>query len=85
MVEKYGFYEIYVKSFLRCRSERGERIPGIISKLPYLKELGVGGIWLTLLSSPKVDNGYDVSDYYGIDPEYGTMKDFEEMVTAAHA
>ena len=79
------FYEIYVKSFCAAGQNGESGFRGIISKLPYLKELGVGGIWLTpFYPSPKVDNGYDVSDYYGIDPEYGTMKDFEEMVTAAH-
>ncbi|QKE75703.1 alpha-glucosidase [Arthrobacter citreus] len=58
---------------------------GIISKLDYLKELGIGGIWLTpFYPSPKVDNGYDISDYYSIDPDYGTMEDFELFIQESH-
>lgn len=58
---------------------------GIRAKLPYLKRLGVGGIWLTpFYPSPKVDQGYDISDYYGIDPDYGTMEDFDAFIREAH-
>jgi trehalose-6-phosphate hydrolase len=58
---------------------------GITSKLDYLKKLGIKGIWLTpFLASPKVDNGYDVSDYYAVDPAYGTMEDFETFLNEAH-
>lgn len=58
---------------------------GITSKLDYLQDLGVKGIWLTpFLKSPKVDNGYDVADYYAIDPTYGTMADFEHFLKEAH-
>ena len=79
------FYEIYIRSFCDTGQNGKNGIRGITSKLPYLKELGVGGIWLTpFYPSPKVDNGYDVSDYCGVDPDYGTMDDFEEMVKAAH-
>lgn len=79
------FYEIYITSFCDSNGDGIGDIPGIISKLPYLKELGVGGIWLTpFYSSPKVDNGYDISDYYNVDPEYGTMTDFECLIETAH-
>lgn len=79
------FYEIYMTAFCDRDAEGSSGIRGIISKLPYLKELGVGGIWLTpFYPSPKVDNGYDVSDYYGVDPDYGTMKDLEKMIEQAH-
>ena len=61
-------------------------IPGITQRLDYLQWLGVSAIWLTpVYSSPQVDNGYDVSDYYAIDPLFGTMEDFEALVAAAHA
>ncbi|PFJ16909.1 glucohydrolase [Bacillus cereus] len=58
---------------------------GIISKLDYLKELGVDGIWLTpFYKSPKIDNGYDISNYYEIDSIYGTMSDFESFIQEVH-
>jgi len=58
---------------------------GMTTKLDYLKEVGVKGIWLTpFLKSPKVDNGYDIADYYSIDPTYGTKADFENFLKAAH-
>lgn len=79
------FYEIYMTSFCDSNGDSVGDIPGIISKLPYLKELGVGGIWLTpFYPSPKVDNGYDISDYYGVDEAYGSMMDFERLITTAH-
>ena len=78
-------YQIYPKSFNdTTRSGEGD-IRGIIEKLDYLKELGVEVIWITpMYKSPQNDNGYDISDYYDIDPNYGTMADFEEMLTEAH-
>lgn len=58
---------------------------GITGRLDYLQDLGVKGIWLTpFLKSPKVDNGYDVADYYAIDPTYGTMADFEHFLKESH-
>ncbi|WP_084625914.1 alpha-glucosidase [Flavobacterium soli] len=58
---------------------------GITSKLDYLQDLGIKGIWLTpFLKSPKVDNGYDVADYYQIDPTYGTKTDFDNFLKEAH-
>ena len=59
---------------------------GIISRLPYLKELGIGAVWLSpFYKSPMKDFGYDVSDYRQVDPLFGTLDDFEEMVTTAHS
>ena len=58
---------------------------GIISRLPYLKELGIGAVWLSpFYKSPMKDFGYDVSDYRQVDPLFGTLDDFEEMVSTAH-
>jgi trehalose-6-phosphate hydrolase len=79
------FYEIYMTSYCDCNRDGVGDIPGILSKLPYLKKLGVGGIWLTpFYPSPKVDNGYDVSDYCDVDPDYGTLEDFKWLVAEAH-
>ena len=59
---------------------------GIISRLPYLKELGIGAVWLSpFYKSPMKDFGYDVSDYRQVDPLFGTLDDFEEMVSTAHS
>ncbi|WP_106768160.1 alpha-glucosidase [Paenibacillus faecalis] len=79
------FYEIYVPSFCDGNGDGIGDFPGITSKLDYLKELGIGGIWLTpFYTSPKIDNGYDISDYYNVDPDYGTMADFERFIEEAH-
>lgn len=73
------FYQIYMPSF-----EKGGFF-GMKNRLPYLKELGIGGLWLTpFYPSPKVDNGYDISDYENVDRAYGNLKDFQEFVEAAH-
>lgn len=79
------FYEIYMMSFCDGNKDGVGDIPGILLKLPYLKKLGVGGIWLTpFYPSPKVDNGYDVSDYCDVDPDYGRIEDFKRLVKEAH-
>ena len=79
------FYEIYMPSFMDGNGDGIGDFQGITSKLDYLKELGIDGIWLTpFYESPKVDNGYDISDYYKIDPDYGTMGDFETFIQEAH-
>ena len=78
-------YQIYPKSFNDTTGSGEGDIRGIIEKLDYLKELGVEVIWITpMYKSPQNDNGYDISDYYNIDPNYGTMEDFEEMLSEAH-
>ncbi|MDP4240082.1 MAG: alpha-glucosidase [Bacteroidota bacterium] len=79
------FYQIYMPSFQDSDGNGISDFTGMTSRLDYLQELGVKGIWLTpFLSSPKVDNGYDVADYYQIDPVYGTMNDFSNFLKEAH-
>ncbi|MBR4483799.1 MAG: alpha-glucosidase [Erysipelotrichaceae bacterium] len=77
-------YECYPKSFRDTKDQGSGTIKGITSKLDYLKSLGVGAIWITpVYSSPMVDNGYDVADYYAIDPQYGDMADMDELIGEA--
>lgn len=79
-------YQIYPKSFNSYYNKETGDIKGVTEKLDYLKELGVDYIWLTpIYESPQNDNGYDVSDYYRIDPSYGTMEEFEELLEEAKA
>src|SRR5690606_16589506 len=69
------FYEVYVRSFQDSDGDGIGDFKGLTSKLDYLKELGVDGIWLMpIMPSPFVDSGYDVADYRGITPDYGTME-----------
>ena len=76
------FYEIYPRSFADSNNDGIGDLNGIASKLDYLKDLGVDAIWITpCFPSPQVDFGYDVSDYEAIDPMYGTMKDFDHLVS----
>lgn len=78
-------YQIYPKSFFDTTGNGIGDLQGIIQKLDYLKELGVDVLWLTpVYQSPQKDNGYDISNYYAIDPLYGTMNDFEELLTEVH-
>lgn len=80
-----AFYEIYMPSFCDGNQDGIGDFRGIASKLDELKALGIGGIWLTpFYKSPKVDNGYDIADYYAIDLDYGTMEDFDAFIKAAH-
>ena len=77
-------YQIYPKSFCDTNKDGLGDIRGVISKLDYIKELGVDYIWSTpFFVSPQNDNGYDVEDYYNIDPRYGTMADVEELIAEA--
>jgi len=79
------FYQIYMPSYADSNGDGYGDFPGMTGKLDYLEELGVKGIWLTpFLKSPKVDNGYDVADYYEIDPTYGTKADFDFFLKEAH-
>ncbi|MCC3356833.1 glycoside hydrolase family 13 protein [Bacillus sp. REN16] len=83
--KKAVFYEIYMPSFCDGNGDGIGDFAGITSKLDYLSNLGINGIWLTpFYQSPKVDNGYDISDYYSVDPDYGTMADFEQFLSEAH-
>ena len=77
-------YQIYPKSFYDSNNDGIGDILGIISKLDYLKELGVTQIWLSpIYVSPMEDNGYDVEDYYNISPLYGTLEDFDKLISEA--
>lgn len=77
------FYEIYPRSFADSNNDGIGDLPGIKSKLDYLRWLGVDAIWIApMYPSPQVDWGYDISDYYGVNPDYGTLKDMEELVAA---
>ncbi len=79
-------YQIYPRSFKDSNGDGVGDIPGIISKLDYLQALGVDGIWLSpVYLSPMADLGYDVQDYRQIDPLFGTMADFDELLRQAHA
>ncbi len=79
------FYQIYPLSFQDSNGDGIGDISGIISRLPYLSDLGVDALWLSPIQrSPMVDNGYDISDYDQIDPLFGSMYDFERLVTEAH-
>ncbi|WP_053368256.1 alpha,alpha-phosphotrehalase [Bacillus sp. FJAT-27245] len=78
-------YQIYPKSFKDTTGNGVGDLQGIIDKLDYLKELGVDVIWLTpIYKSPQRDNGYDISDYFSIHEEYGTMDDFDRLLDEAH-
>ncbi len=77
-------YQIYPKSFYDSNGDGIGDLPGIINKLDYLKELGIDIIWLSpCYCSPLADEGYDISDYYNIDPRFGTMEDMEKLLEEA--
>ena len=77
-------YQIYPKSFYDSNADGIGDIPGIIEKLDYLKDLGVDIIWLSpVYRSPLADQGYDISDYYNIDPRFGTMEDMDRLLAEA--
>lgn len=79
------FYEIYVPSFYDKNEDGAGDLQGAASKIPYLKELGVSGIWLTpFYPSPRVDNGYDISNYKDVDKAFGTLEDFKLLLRTAH-
>ncbi|MCI8316459.1 MAG: alpha-glucosidase [Lachnospiraceae bacterium] len=79
-------YQIYPRSFMDSNGDGIGDLQGIISRLDYLKYLGIDVIWLSpVYKSPNDDNGYDISDYQDIMDEFGTMKDFDELLAAAHA
>ena len=77
-------YQIYVRSFCDGNGDGIGDLAGITKKLPYIKELGAEYVWITpFYRSPMRDNGYDVADYYSVDPLFGTMEDAEEMLREA--
>jgi len=78
-------YQVYPRSFKDSTGDGIGDIPGIISKLDYLQDLGIGTIWFSpIFSSPQADHGYDISDYRSIAPEYGTMRDCENLIQETH-
>nr|BDW46097.1 trehalose-6-phosphate hydrolase [Pasteurella canis] len=78
-------YQIYPKSFQDTTGSGTGDIQGIIKRLDYLQELGVDGLWITpMYVSPQIDNGYDIANYRDIDPSYGSMADFEQLIAQAH-
>lgn len=84
--QKKPVYQIYPKSFLDTTGKGTGDLRGITQKLDYIKSLGVSAIWLTpIYVSPMVDNGYDIADYTAIDPRFGTMEDFDELIAEAKA
>lgn len=78
-------YQIYPRSFLDSNGDGIGDLAGITQKMDYIADLGVDGIWISpFFTSPMKDFGYDVSDYRNIDPTFGTLKDFDALLTAAH-
>ena len=83
---QYGIiYQIYPRSFQDSNQDGVGDLPGIIQRLNYLKELGIKAIWISpIFPSPMADFGYDISDYTGIHPLFGTMQDFEDLLSEVH-
>jgi len=79
-------YQIYPRSFADSNGDGMGDLPGVISRLDYLQRLGVDVLWLSpVYPSPQDDNGYDISDYQGIEPVFGSLEDFDTLVREAHA
>lgn len=78
-------YQVYVRSFLDSTGDGVGDLAGVRAGLPYLRKLGVDGVWLSpFYPSPQRDHGYDVADYQNVDPVYGDLAEFERVVTQAH-
>src|SRR6476660_5943238 len=78
-------YQIYPRSFQDSNGDGVGDLRGIMRRLPYLAELGVDAIWISpIFVSPMADFGYDIADYTDIDPLFGTLNDFDELLAAAH-
>ncbi|HEY6452432.1 MAG TPA: maltose alpha-D-glucosyltransferase [Steroidobacteraceae bacterium] len=79
-------YQLHLKSFFDANNDGIGDLPGLIAKLDYIAELGVNTIWLLpFYPSPRRDDGYDISDYRGVHPDYGTLADVRTLITGAHA
>ena len=78
------WYEIFVRSWTDSNGDGIGDLNGITARLDYLKSLGVSGIWLMPINPSPSYHGYDITDYYGINPQYGTMADFRRLLDAAH-
>jgi alpha-glucosidase len=84
--ERGSIYEIYPRSFQDSDGDGVGDLRGITARLPYVRGLGVDAIWLTpIYPSPQADFGYDITDHTAIDPQYGTLEDFDALVVRAHA
>jgi alpha-glucosidase len=78
-------YQIYPRSFQDSNGDGFGDLPGIVSRLDYLVSLRVDALWISpIFPSPMADFGYDISDYCGIDPLFGTLEDFDRLIAAAH-
>ena len=78
-------YQIYPRSFFDSNNDGIGDLNGILSKLDYLSDLGVDGIWISpFYTSPMKDYGYDVADYCDVDPIFGNLEDFDKLVAKAH-
>ncbi|MCP3161885.1 maltose alpha-D-glucosyltransferase [Myxococcus qinghaiensis] len=83
--KKALIYELHLRAFHDSNGDGHGDIPGLIEKLPYLQDLGIDCLWiLPHYPSPLRDDGYDIADYYGVHPDYGTLADFQRMVEEAH-
>src|SRR5216683_1316495 len=79
------FYQIYIRSFADSDDDGIGDLPGIASHLEHIRDLGADAIWITpFYPSPQKDRGYDVSDYFEVNPEYGTLEDFDRLLERAH-
>jgi alpha-glucosidase len=79
------FYQVYIRSFQDSNADGIGDLPGLISRLDYLRDLGIGAIWLSPhYPSPQVDCGYDIADYVTVAPEYGSLDDFRRLLDIAH-
>ena len=78
------WYEIFVRSFADTNGDGIGDLNGVTAKLDYLESLGVSGIWLMPINPSPSYHGYDITDYYGINPQYGTMNDFQHLLDEAH-
>ena len=79
------FYEVHIRAYCDSNKDGKGDIPGLISRLDYIKRLGVDCVWiLPIYPSPLRDDGYDIANYYGVHPDYGTINDFKRLVEEAH-
>jgi maltose alpha-D-glucosyltransferase/alpha-amylase len=80
------FYEVYVRAYRDSNGDGNGDLKGLTQKLDYIKDLGIDCIWLLpIYPSPLIDDGYDIADYYGVHPDYGTVEDFKTLIEESHA